>query len=56
MKKKSSTVPGDLPWKLIREFAVEVSEPLCHIFNSATLEGEWPTQWKHEYITPVPKV
>ena len=56
MKKKSSTVHGDLPWRLIREFAVEMSEPLCHIYNSATLDGEWPTHWKHEYITPVPKV
>ena len=56
MRKKSSNVPGDIPWKLIREFSVEIAEPLCNILNSATLEGVWPQLWKHEYITPVPKV
>ena len=56
MKKKASNVPGDVPWKIIREFSVELAEPLSNIFNSATLAGIWPDHWKHEYVTPVPKV
>ena len=56
MKKKSTTVKGDIPWKIIHEFAVELSEPLANIYNSASLAGVWPSFWKHEYVTPVPKV
>ena len=56
MKKKSSTVPGDIPWKIISEFAVELAEPLSNIYNSSTLSGVWPNIWKFEYVTPVPKV
>ena len=55
MKKKKSTIVGDIPWKLIHEFSVELAEPLCHIFNSCSLEGIWPNIWKHEIVTPVPK-
>ena len=56
MKKKASTVPNDLPWKIVSEFSVEIAEPLSNIFNSATEAGIWPTIWKHEYVTPVPKI
>ena len=38
------------------EFSVDISEPLCNIFNSATIKGIWPKHWKHEVVTPVPKV
>ena len=56
MKKKTSTIFGDIPWKIISEFSVELSQPLANIFNTATLEGIWPKSWKVEYVTPVPKV
>ena len=56
MKKKSSTVQGDIPWRIILEYAVELSSPLSNIFNSATLDGVWPDIWKVEYVTPAPKV
>ena len=52
MKKKASSVTGDIPWKIIREFSVELSYPLSNIYNSSTLAGVWPTLWKHEFITP----
>ena len=55
MKKKKSTIMGDIPWKIIHEFSVELAEPLCHIFNSCSLDGIWPKIWKHEIVTPVPK-
>ena len=56
IKKKASTVLGDIPWKIVTEFSVELSTPLSNIYNSATLAGIWPTIWKFEYVTPVPKV
>ena len=55
MKKKSS-VKGDVPWKIITEFSVELSFPLSNIYNTGTENGEWPAIWKFEYVTPVPKV
>ena len=56
MKKKTSVVTGDIPWRIISEFSVELSTPLSNIYNSATLAGVWPDLWKHEYVTPAPKV
>ena len=56
MKKKSSTVIGDIPWRVILEYAVEFCNPLSNIYNSATLDGVWPDIWKWEYVTPAPKV
>ena len=55
MKKKASTVCGDIPWRIISEFSAELSTPLSNIYNSATLAGIWPNIWKCEYVTPVPK-
>ena len=52
MKKKASSVLGDI----LREFSVELSYPLSNIYNSSTLAGVWPALWKHEFVTPVPKV
>ena len=54
MKKKASTVTGELTWRIIIEFYVELSFP--NIYNTATLGGTWPNIWKYEYVTPVPKV
>ena len=56
MKKKSSNLVGDVPWRIISEFSVELSVPLSNVFNTAILDGVWPKIWKHEHITPVPKV
>ena len=56
IKKKCSTVPGDIPWRIISEFAAELANPLCNIYNSSSLLGTWPRIWKYEYVTPVPKV
>ena len=56
MKKKASTVMGDIPWKIIAEFSVEFATPLSNIYNSSTLAGIWPSLWKHEFVTPVPKI
>ena len=56
MKKKSSTIDGDIPWRSLSEFSVELSEPLSNVFNSALISGLWPDSWKHEQDRQVPKV
>ena len=55
MNKKAATVRDDIPMKLIHTFAEELSYPLAHVI-SATLRGIYPTIWKQEIVTPVPKV
>ena len=49
-------MPNDVPWRIISEFAVELSDPLSNVYNTSTLSGVWPRIWKYEYVTPVPKV
>ena len=55
-KQKSSSVPGDVPVKLKKEFLPELARPAACIFNSITKEGIYPRQWVTEYVTPIPKV
>ena len=47
--------PGldDLPAYLLRECAVELSSPLCHIFNLSLSSGVFPSEWKTARIQPV---
>ena len=54
-KVKTSSVPGDLPPKLKKEFSVELAEPAADIFNSINRTGQYPRQWVIEYVTPIPK-
>ena len=55
-KFKLSSIPGDIPPKLKREFYVELATPVANIFNSITTAGEYPRQWVREFVTPIPKV
>ena len=41
---------------MIKEFAAEIAEPTCNIYNTASTEGIWPVIWKQEIVTPIPKV
>lgn len=52
---KKATGSDEIPNILIREGAVFLSEPLCHLINSSILEGYVPLKWKSAKITPVPK-
>ena len=56
MNKKSATVEGDIPMRLISEFSVEFAFPLSHIINSCLKSGIYPNLWKLELVTPVPKI
>ena len=53
---KPSTPPGDIPAHIVKRFAKYISRPLTYILNTCLKRGEWPTIWKIEAITPIPKV
>ena len=55
LKANKSTPPGDIPVKIIREFAQSICTPLCDIINSSFLKGHWASIYKKEVITPIPK-
>ena len=54
-KTNTSTVKNDIPAKLIKEFAPELSGPLANILNCMVTRGEFPNIWKLEMVTPVAK-
>ena len=56
VRTNKATVPGDLPARLIKEFAAYLAEPLTDIINTSLIRGEYPSIYKFEYSTPVPKV
>ena len=56
MKKTESTQPIDLPHKLRKEFSPELSAPVSDILNTCLEQQVFPTLWKHEWVSPVPKV
>ena len=54
-KKPNSTVPGDIAPVLFKKFPELLSQPATIIFNAVTRTGKWPTPWKREYVTIIPK-
>ena len=56
MDTKKSSVKGDVPAKIFKEFAGELSKPVKDVINSSIIQGIWPDIYKLEIVTPVPKV
>ena len=54
-KKPNSTVPGDIPPKLVSRLAKSIAVPACSIFNEVARTIVWPSLWKQEYQTIIPK-
>lgn len=54
--KKTCSVSGDMPIKILSEFLPELTRPLTNIFISAIRNGIFPSMFKIEYMVPVPKV
>ena len=48
-------VPGDIPPKLVPQIATSIAPALCSIFNCVAGGSPWPTQWKTEFQTVIPK-
>ena len=55
IKTNKSTAPGDIPAKVIKEFAMFLCVPLANIINCGMSAGHWPKYYKREMITPKPK-
>ncbi|CAJ1060342.1 Hypp2194 [Xyrichtys novacula] len=47
--------PDMIPPKILKEFACEISIPLCDIINCSFDEGVVPRQWKEATVVPIPK-
>ena len=56
IKTRTAVPDGDIPPKIIKEFAKEIAVPLSDIINSSIKQGVWPTIWKTELVTPIAKV
>ena len=50
-----SSGPDNILNRIIKDFAYELAEPVCHIFNRSLSTGEFPNIWKDALITPIPK-
>ena len=55
-KKPQSGVPGDLPSAMLKEFSVELAQPLQGVLNNILKTAKWPEMWKVEYVTPIAKI
>ena len=56
MKTKVSTVPGDIPALILKQFAGFISKPLTNVINESFKSGQWPDIFKLEAVTPIPKL
>ena len=45
MNKKAATLEGDIPMKVIAEFAEELAFPLSNIINESLIQGVYPKMW-----------
>lgn len=55
MKKKTSSVPGDLPLIILKEHGELIILPITHIFNQITQQKKWPKAWRTEHMTIITK-
>ena len=55
LKTNKSVPPGDIPVKLIKLFAAQISVPLCDVINTSIKLRKWSKIYKQESVTPVPK-
>ena len=55
-KKPNSSVPGDLPKKVVQHYALNLAVPVSFIYNKITATSVYPEQWKNEQQIPVPKI
>ena len=51
-KTTKSSVPGDLPQKIVKEFSVELTAPMTIIYNAAIQSSTFPSSYKKEYQFP----
>ena len=54
-RKPKSQVPGDINPELVSKFYDLIAEPLCHVFNQSLGTLSWPSLWKSETVSIIPK-
>ena len=54
--KKTSSVPGDIPKKILEEFLPELTAPVAAIYREVFSSHQWPSSYKKEYHIPINKV
>ena len=55
VKKKTATVIGDIPMRIIKFCAEELCFPLSDLYICAVMFGEYPNIYKEEIVTPAPR-
>ena len=56
LKLNKATTKEDIPTKILKTFASHLCEPTTILINTCIRNGVWPDIFKHEIVTPVPKV
>ena len=54
--KKTCSVPGDIPIKILDEFLPELTSPVAAIYREAIETHSWPRSYKKEYHLPINKI
>ena len=54
--KKTCSVPGDVPVKILEEFLPELSTPIAAIYRESIATHSWPESYKKEYHLPINKI
>lgn len=54
--KKTCSVPGDIPVKLLEQFLPELTAPVAALYRAAIETHSWPNSYKKEYHLPIGKV
>ena len=47
---------GDVPAKVFKLFGAELAKPVTDVINCCLRQGIWPSIYKLEVVTPVPKI
>ena len=47
--------PDEIPARILKECALEISPSLCSLFNTSLKAGKVPDEWKKSNVTPVHK-
>ncbi|XP_078594556.1 uncharacterized protein LOC144872371 [Branchiostoma floridae x Branchiostoma japonicum] len=55
VKTKKAAGPDEIPAKLAKEFAYELSAPLADVLNASLVQGSIPDEWKRAIVVPIPK-
>ena len=55
-KKPKSMVKGDIFPDLMTHYCDQLALPLADVYNKITVSYVWPSVWKHESVTVIPKI